>query len=44
MANLLEKLLRTGDRRILKQLRVYVDATNALEDEFKGFTDAELRE
>ncbi|WP_334172295.1 preprotein translocase subunit SecA, partial [Sinomonas sp.] len=44
MANLLEKLLRTGDRRILKQLRVYVDATNALEEEFKGFTDAELRE
>ncbi|MCH6469643.1 preprotein translocase subunit SecA [Sinomonas terrae] len=44
MANLLEKLLRSGDRRILKQLRVYVDATNALEEEFKGFTDAELRE
>ncbi|WP_138442484.1 preprotein translocase subunit SecA [Sinomonas susongensis] len=44
MANLLEKLLRTGDRRILKQLSVYVDATNALEEEFKGFTDAELRE
>ncbi|MDP9885448.1 preprotein translocase subunit SecA [Sinomonas atrocyanea] len=43
MANLLEKLLRTGDRRTLKQLRVYADAINALEDEFKAFTDAELR-
>jgi preprotein translocase subunit SecA len=43
VANLLEKLLRTGDRRTLKQLRVYADAINALEDEFKGFTDAELR-
>ncbi|WP_336856722.1 preprotein translocase subunit SecA [Sinomonas albida] len=44
MANLLEKLLRSGDRRILKQLRVYADAINALEEEFKGFSDAELRE
>ncbi len=44
MANLLENLLRTGDRRILKQLRVYADAINALEEEFTGFSDAELRE
>ncbi|MEA5453109.1 preprotein translocase subunit SecA [Sinomonas sp. JGH33] len=44
MANLLEKLLRSGDRRVLKQLRVYADAINALEEEFEGFTDAEVRE
>ncbi|ASN52394.1 preprotein translocase subunit SecA [Sinomonas sp. R1AF57] len=43
MANLLEKLLRTGDRRTLKQLRVYADAINALEDEFRGLSDGDLR-
>ncbi|MDP5227219.1 MULTISPECIES: preprotein translocase subunit SecA [Arthrobacter] len=44
MASLLEKLLRTGDKKTLKRLRSYADAINALEDSFTGFTDAELRE
>ncbi|MBO9706006.1 MAG: preprotein translocase subunit SecA, partial [Arthrobacter sp.] len=43
MASLLEKLLRTGDKKTLKRLRNYADAINALEDSFTGFTDAELR-
>ena len=44
MASLIEKLLRTGDKKTLKQLRNYADSINALEDSFKTFTDAELRE
>jgi len=43
VASLLEKLLRTGDKKTLKRLRNYADAINALEDSFTGFTDAELR-
>jgi preprotein translocase subunit SecA len=44
VASLIEKLLRTGDKKILRQLRNYADSINALEDSFKTFTDAELRE
>ncbi|MCA4132278.1 preprotein translocase subunit SecA [Arthrobacter sp. M4] len=44
MASLIEKILRTGDKKTLKQLRNYADAINALEDTFKTFSDAELRE
>ncbi|CAM3255763.1 preprotein translocase subunit SecA [Arthrobacter ulcerisalmonis] len=44
MASLIEKLLRTGDKKTLRQLRNYADAINALEDSLKTFTDAELRE
>ncbi|WP_455834836.1 preprotein translocase subunit SecA [Pseudarthrobacter siccitolerans] len=44
MASLIEKLLRTGDKKTLRQLRNYADSINALEDSFKTFTDAELRE
>ncbi|WP_285726274.1 preprotein translocase subunit SecA [Psychromicrobium xiongbiense] len=44
MASLLEKILRTGDRKTLKRLHVYADAINALEESFETFTDAELRE
>ncbi|BCW46172.1 preprotein translocase subunit SecA [Arthrobacter sp. StoSoilB5] len=44
MASLIEKLLRTGDKKTLKQLRNYADSINALEDSFKTFSDAELRE
>lgn len=43
MASLLEKLLRSGDKRILKQLRAYTDAVNSLEDSFVAMTDEELR-
>ncbi|HSU70105.1 MAG TPA: preprotein translocase subunit SecA [Micrococcaceae bacterium] len=44
MPSLLERVLRTGDRKTLKRLHVYADAINALEDTFSTFTDAELRE
>ena len=43
MASLLERVLRTGDKKTLKTLRNYADAINVLEDEFKGMSDAELR-
>ncbi|WP_237202076.1 preprotein translocase subunit SecA [Rothia endophytica] len=43
MASLLEKLLRSGDKRILKQLRAYTDAVNSLEDSFVAMSDEELR-
>jgi preprotein translocase subunit SecA len=42
--SLLERVLRTGDRKTLKRLGVYADAIDSLEDSFKTFTDAELRE
>ncbi len=44
MASLIEKLLRTGDKKTLKTLRNYADSINALEDTFKSFSDAEIRE
>ncbi|HEY3576311.1 MAG TPA: preprotein translocase subunit SecA [Arthrobacter sp.] len=44
MASLIEKILRTGDKKLLRQLRNYADSINALEDSFQTFTDAELRE
>ncbi len=44
MASLIEKLLRTGDKKTLRQLRNYADSINALESSLKTFTDAELRE
>lgn len=43
MASLLERVLRTGDKKILKRLRGYADAINVLEDEFRAMSDAELR-
>jgi preprotein translocase subunit SecA len=43
VASFLEKVLRTGDKRLLKKLRVYADAINSLEEDFKEYTDAELR-
>ncbi|GAA4370030.1 preprotein translocase subunit SecA [Paeniglutamicibacter cryotolerans] len=43
MASMLERILRTGDKKTLKKLRGYADAINVLEDEFRGLTDAELR-
>ena len=43
MPTLLERILKTGDKKILKTLRGYADAVNLLEDEFKELSDAELR-
>ncbi|GAB3532900.1 preprotein translocase subunit SecA [Arthrobacter tecti] len=43
MPSLLERVLRTGDKKTLKQLRNYADAINVLEDEFRGLSDEELR-
>ena len=43
MASLLEKLLRSGDQKVLKQLRAYTEAVNSLEDSFVAMSDAELR-
>lgn len=43
MASFLEKILRVGDKKILKQLRAYTDAVNSLEDSFIAMSDAELR-
>ncbi|GAA2086634.1 preprotein translocase subunit SecA [Brevibacterium salitolerans] len=44
MANLLEKLLRTGEGRTLKRLRNYTTAINNLAEEFEALSDTELRE
>lgn len=44
MASFLEKILRVGDKKVLKQLTAYTDAVNSLEDSFKDLSDAELRE
>ncbi|MDO5744618.1 MAG: preprotein translocase subunit SecA, partial [Micrococcaceae bacterium] len=43
MASLLERILRTGDKKTLKKLRGYADAINVLEAEFRALSDAELR-
>ncbi|GAA1172663.1 MULTISPECIES: preprotein translocase subunit SecA [Nesterenkonia] len=43
MPTLLERILKTGDKKILKTLGAYADAVNLLEDEFKELSDAELR-
>ncbi len=43
MPSLLERVLRTGDKKTLKRLRNYADAINVLEDEFRGMSDTELR-
>ena len=43
MASFLEKILRTGDKRVLRQLESYTKAVNSLEDSFASMTDEELR-
>ena len=43
MPKLLERVLKTGDNKILKTLQSYVNAVNLLEEEFRGLTDDELR-
>jgi preprotein translocase subunit SecA len=43
VANPLEKLLRAGEGRILRQLQRIVKAVNALEEDYAQLTDEELR-
>jgi preprotein translocase subunit SecA len=43
VASLLERILRTGDKKTLKRLRGYADAINVLDGEFRALSDAELR-
>ena len=43
MASFLENILRTGDKKILRQLEAYSAAVDSLEDSFASMTDAELR-
>ena len=43
MASLLERILRTGDKKTLKVLRKYAETINTLEDEIRALTDEELK-
>ncbi len=43
MASIINKLLRAGEGRVLKRLKTYTEAVNALEDSFKALSDDELR-
>ena len=42
MANVLERVLRVGEGRLLRRLKSYADAINQLEDDFSDLTDDEL--
>ena len=44
MANLFEKILRAGEKSALRRLENIAKQVNALEEDFEGLTDAELRE
>ena len=43
MVNILDKVLRAGEGRLLAKLRNYASAVNALEDAFSSLTDEELK-
>ncbi len=43
MANIIDKLLRAGEGRLLAKLRNYAEAVNHLEEDFNKLTDEELR-
>ena len=43
MANVLERVLRVGEGRLLRRLKAYAEAINQLEDDFSDLTDDELR-
>ena len=43
MANVLERVLRVGEGRLLRRLKNYAEAVNHLEDDFTQLTDDELR-
>ncbi len=40
----LEKILRAGEGKILRRLKAYANAVNALEEDYTDLTDAQLRE
>ena len=42
VANVLERVLRVGEGRLLRRLKSYADAINQLEDDFSDLTDDEL--
>ncbi|UCR90301.1 preprotein translocase subunit SecA [Mycetocola spongiae] len=44
MASVLEKVLRVGEGRVIRKLQNLTKAVNALEDDFTGLSDDELRE
>ncbi|MFK5645680.1 preprotein translocase subunit SecA [Ornithinimicrobium sp. LYQ121] len=44
MPNLFEKMLRAGEKTALRRLETIAKQVNALEEDFEGLTDAELRE
>ncbi|PZM93306.1 MAG: preprotein translocase subunit SecA, partial [Actinobacteria bacterium] len=41
--SILEKILRAGEGRMLRRLKAIAAAVNAIEDDYVGLTDAELR-
>jgi preprotein translocase subunit SecA len=43
VANVLERVLRVGEGRVLRRLKAYADAVNQLEDDFSELTDEELK-
>jgi preprotein translocase subunit SecA len=43
VANVLEKVLRVGEGRTLRRLKLYAEAVNSLEDDFKELSDEELK-
>jgi len=43
VANVLERVLRVGEGRLLRRLKNYAEAVNQLEDDFVALTDDELR-
>lgn len=43
MANVLERVLRVGEGRLLRRLKSYAEAVNQLEEDFKDLTDEELK-
>ena len=44
MPNLFEKILRAGEKTALRRLETIARQVNALEEDFEGLTDTELRE
>ncbi len=44
MSAILDKILRAGEGRALKQLEKLVEAVNELENRFVAMSDAELRD
>jgi preprotein translocase subunit SecA len=43
LASFIDKLLRAGEGRLLRKLQSYADQVNALESDFKLFSDEELK-